>query len=291
MRLAREAPSVLKLRILKFRGEVGRVAIFAFEGSSDKQVFSRWITRISPTKQYEPFICNGKRECRALSHLIKDDLGNLGLIYIFVDRDFDGRDGFSDIDGIFVTDRHSIESYMIDKSHLDRILRDDLGCHGNPKLRKRISDTFDKDLDVFISSISAINFRLYLASKCRISRLGKAPERIDHFVEFGLGVVTQKSYSAPDLLPLESEPTRAASHMLADSFRKLDGRKRFRGKYILKFFVRWMQELNSDLRSTDSKFVNAEQAIEHSQGFDGSLMNLSARSSMPRGLKGFINSI
>lgn len=288
MREAREADSVLKLRLLKLRSAAKESNIFVFEGPDDRAVYSRWIMRANPTASYEPFVCNGKREARKLSKILDRDVSGLTNVYIFVDRDFDDLEYFQYLDAVFVTDRYSIENYMIDEQVLERILRDDVGVAINPALRAKIMTTFCSDINAFCSSATSINFRIFIEKRCRIRRHCDPDESVSNFVEIQLGSVVPKSVCVYDFHRLDWEPNPATAKILWNEFSDFDPRCRYRGKFIWNFFKKWVDLLIKDLRSGASIFLTDSSKIEGLKGVTPSLVALSSHSPMPEGLQAFL---
>jgi hypothetical protein len=143
---ARSAAAVSKSRLLNLRSRFPSGLIIAVEGSEDKVAYSHWITRIRPTLAYEFLVCGGKPQVRQLKNAALRDLGGLGkdVIYL-VDRDFDDLDGFDNAANVAMTDRYSIENFIVDNEVLELSLRIAYPCNGHPALREQICALFDHD--------------------------------------------------------------------------------------------------------------------------------------------------
>ncbi len=119
MRKSRDVAAVLKTRLAQLKSGAPDVPVFAFEGPDDKFVYYAWVGRIDRDVRYEPFICNGKAGVLELRRIVRRDLGDIGKgVYFFVDRDFDDLRGEDPWDDLFMTDRYSVENYLVDDQHL-----------------------------------------------------------------------------------------------------------------------------------------------------------------------------
>jgi hypothetical protein len=160
----RKGPAVLKARLAILRGERPGCIVLAFEGDDDKSAYNHWLRRVRSELAYEPFPCDGKTGVFDLQDAVDRDLGDLRRgVYFFVDRDFDDlRDRAAD-DRVFMTDRYSIENYLVTESVLIELLKDEFHCHGQPAVRDRVVSLFQEQLRAFTVATTEINFRIYLA--------------------------------------------------------------------------------------------------------------------------------
>ena len=287
MRRKRDALSVLRLKFLKFRSRCRHSKVFAFEGVDDRGVWSRWIFRHRPQMEFEPFICDGKREARKLSRILETDRGGMGTVKIFIDRDYDDLDGFSSLNQVFVPDRYSFENYFLDRDLLNQSLRDDLGCNGLPELRTKILNTFFRDLSAFESIIRPYNRRLFVSSRCnirRISRLGKIAPKL---ACIGVGKVSPTEANIADLVRLDHEPNLLSFSLLEDEFRSKIPRLHYRGKDLYNFLLIWFDKLRGAAQSGDQSLPGLCD-LENPRFHQIDAISLAAKSPMPAGLAEFL---
>ena len=228
---ARESPAVLKIRIAQIRSQRPSTPIFAFEGDDDKIVYARWISRIQGALSYEPFVCKGKREVRKLKDVLFRDLNGLSEgVYFFVDRDFDDLFGFVDSIGVFLTDKYSIENYLVSEEVLEKILRDEFPCHGHPAVRRRVIEVFSMIYEDFLDIVTEVNERIFLARRLNIEISEKIPSKIGKFAKVDLHSVNMSDFKIEDVVVMVREPSDKEAQELRKEFRSFDRRDRFRGK-------------------------------------------------------------
>ncbi|TPJ52009.1 DUF4435 domain-containing protein [Mesorhizobium sp. B2-7-1] len=289
---ARESPAVLKLQLIQARGRCGELPILVVEGLDDKSIYSQWLRRIKASLRYEFFVCNGKRQVLGLCDLVRRDLSDLSKsIYFFIDRDFDDHSGFGPGPEIFMTDRYSVENYLVDDTVLDDILRVELHCNAYPALREKIIALFNGVYAQFIDETAEINFRLYLSKVIPISRKGDFPQRINQLAVVALDGVGAQVRDSEDVIALTREPTgeeRAGSRAAFDG---LEPRSRYRGKFALLFFHRWLDLLADDYASKRTLHFGEIEERARARRNEIMPLSLAARSPMPTGLDDFVTRI
>src|ERR1700726_4108381 len=152
LKASRKSPAVLKTKFVVLRGQLPHCAIFAFEGDSDKPVYYQWVKQLRPDLSYEPFVCGGKKQVFQLREVLARDLGGLSSrVYFFVDRDFDDLAG-NDSDAVtFMTDRYSVENYLVTTRVFEELLKDEFHCHAEPGLRKEVVLQFEQRFQEFLA--------------------------------------------------------------------------------------------------------------------------------------------
>src|SRR5271165_7037834 len=169
MKAARDRTAVLKAILAELRSAAPKVFVFAFEGVDDKIVYNRWLNRIRPDIAYEPLPCNSKRNVLRLRELCKRDQTNLGVgVFYFVDRDFDDLGNFDSDHNTFMTDRYSVENYMVNLNILNDILTNEFHCHAKVDVRERICGIFQYIYDSFLELSRPVNERIFVARKLKI---------------------------------------------------------------------------------------------------------------------------
>lgn len=290
---ARNKSAVLKQDLLIFASSIDISSkIFAFEGVNDKRAYYQWIKKINPKIKYEEYECECKNNVLTLFDTIKNDQTGLQKrTYFFVDKDFDMLNERESNGKIFMTDKYSIENYLVSPKILDDILKIDFHCNGNSKIRQETFEIFKKSFDDFLESSKEVNFRIYASKLLKINRINPIDENIDKFCIIHL-YKTEKINHAPNLIiPLEFEPASDKIKELKLKFDKLEPDKDYRGKYILKFFIQWLKLLRIDRISDQSiHFKNTPKSKFKVSG-DISFETLLSKSIGPSGLNEFIGAI
>lgn len=290
---ARNKSAVLKQDLLIFASSIDISSkIFAFEGVNDKRAYYQWIKKINPKIKYEEYECECKNNVLTLFDSIKNDQTGLQKrTYFFVDKDFDMLNGRELNEKIFMTDKYSIENYLVSPEILDDILKIDFHCNGNVKIRKETYDIFKKSFDEFLESSKEVNFRIYASKLLKIKRINPIDESIDKFCIIHLDKKEKIDHAPSLIIPLESEPAPDKIKELKLKFDNLEPDKDYRGKYILKFFINWLKLLRIDRISDQSiHFKNIPKSKFKISG-DISFENLLSKSIGPSGLKDFIGAI
>jgi len=164
LRVARESRAVIKTELATFiSGCNSRAKIFAFEGADDRKVYYHWIKMLDENIQYEAFICKTKIRALKLLDALRDDATSLGeRVYFFIDRDFDDLQGREVTDNVYLTEKYSIENYLVCKDVVSDILLLDLQCAGAEKTRSQALDLFESNYRSFLECTKDLNFRIFL---------------------------------------------------------------------------------------------------------------------------------
>lgn len=252
-REARDVAAALKIELLNFSANNPDSIIFAFEGKDDKVIYSHWIRQFSVFLSYEPFPCQNKYRTLKLKESLERDLNELGRnVYFFVDRDFDDLAGTSNSANLFMTDRYSVENYLVSTHVLDQILKNEFHCHGKPVCRQNVIDLFCKQYSLFLEQTKELNFRIFLAKKLKIQRTKRISSKINSIAMIELAIVKSSEILISEVVPLEREPTQVEIDKYRPEFDKLASADRYRGKFCFGFFKRWIELLAYDRNSNDS---------------------------------------
>ena len=167
---SRSRSVVLKQRLILFRAASPIILVLVFEGIEDALVYAQWFQRICNSLDYEPFPLKGKDQVLQLRHIVNRDLNGLDRnTLFFMDRDFDDYKGYQPSQTLFMTDRYSIENYLVEPEVMNEVLRNELCCNTYPELRANILAIFNKQYDCFLECMREINFRVFLARKLGIA--------------------------------------------------------------------------------------------------------------------------
>ena len=158
-------------------------------------------------------------------------------IYFFIDRDFDDLKGFSAGHDIFLTDRYSIENYLVSERVLCSILIDEFKCAD--EAIDNVVSVFATAMRHFVDAMSSVNRRLFRARKLLISSKGNGIEnQISKYVMVCLETVNciVNLNDLQNLIPFDREPTEEEILELDAEFNDLNPHLRHRGKFLLAFF-------------------------------------------------------
>lgn len=288
---SRESPAVLKLKLIQLRTRLPSTLIFAFEGDDDKLAYYQWIRRINPELVYEPFNCRGRNNVLLLREIVSRDMGGLKeTIYFFVDRDFEDI-GTRIHRDLFITDAYSIENYLVSEDVLDELLKNEFHCDGEPDVRQEIITLFSKLYSKFLEYTKEANKILFVCkrSKCPVS--GNVPDKIELIADIRLDDVCELDQPMQSRWKLTICIDDGKYKSLKEEFESLDPRMRYRGKFALRFFMRWLHCLVMDRNSTASRLFTTASRSKSVNYSDISISALASKSRLPQGLSDFINGV
>ncbi len=289
MRHAREVPAVMKSRLAALRAVDPDVCVIAFEGIDDKTVYYHWIKQIVPAFVYEPFVCKGKTKVLQLKKMLEQDLGGLsnGVLYV-IDRDFDDLCGHQSAEELFMTQTYSFENYLVNESVLDELLKNELHCHAEPTCRANVRQLFRTQYTDFLSVTKDLNFRVFVAKKCRIQREKDLPKTLSRVAAVSLSSVTPAQDPVCEQVVLAREPTAEEYAALNVEFVNLNPADRYRGKFALMFFCHWLGLLAKDRNHASSELFDGLDCDGLVARQQFTLDSLAARAPHPPGLREFV---
>lgn len=285
---ARDRRAVLKTRLLTLDAKLDRDHIFAFEGRDDREAYSAWLRRIDPALKFEPFECGSKKKVLNLFDIVVKDKGDLETrVRFFVDRDFDELQGRHGNSNIFVTDRYSVENYLVDRETLEDILRVELHCHEMPDTRFEILNIFEDVYDQFLSATKLINERLYTSRRLGVP-IKPITDRLSDISKVEIKKANVGDKHPHEIISFESPLVSELILEIELEFGKLDPRLRYRGKFAISFFRKWLELISQERRENSNKLF--PEKSKHKIKNEFSILTLAARSPMPEGLVEFANS-
>jgi hypothetical protein len=293
LRKARESSAVAKLEFGEFVSTcTPDKKVFAFEGVTDKKVYYYWLRSIDIELNFAFYVCKTKSLALQLYEAIIADEGDLiKRVYFFVDRDFDDAQGRPASEKLYITDRYSIENYLVCQHVLNDLLIVELHCNGVDALRTSILGIFNDLHKAFLQHTQELNFRIFSARRLGIAQIGDLPNRIDVLAQVELGAVSSSGAQVTDLVILEREPTSSELEMLRPEFDKFDPILRYRGKFSWLFFMKWLGLLASDRSEKSPKiFVDCklpDGAVPRGFGIDA----IASKSRAPESLRNFISQL
>lgn len=284
--------AVLKAELGSVKSSCTDAKIFAYEGVDDKVIYSHWLSKIQPDLEYEPFICRNKDQLLQLWRSLKRDLTGMSKnVYFFADRDFDDLKGDEIDDSIFMTEKYSVENYLVDRHVLEEILKIEFHCHGNIEVRKEVVSLFEVNYDLFLIATFDINFRIYLARKCKIKQIGDLSIKLDELADIQLVSVKNGSGALQEMVRLEREPTENEIEEHKNAFILLEQRNRYRGKFALLFFRKWLSLLLADRKKDGSLIFRQLPQNDFLPKGSFSFDQLAAKAKPPESFKRFISCI
>ncbi|WP_162592891.1 DUF4435 domain-containing protein [Variovorax sp. PBL-E5] len=290
LRKRREVPAVTKTEFATFASGVpADHRILVFEGRDDKIAYAHWLRRIANDFRYEALIRHNKAAVLKLHESLSGDLTGLSrrALY-FVDRDFDDLQGHATSTAIFMTDCYSIENYCVTTEVFEDVLRDEFHCNGINEARAELLQLFRDVYGDFLMKTKPLNLRIYIARKLAISQDDKLPSRLNQIAAVGLHRVDAVEGRLSETVLLEREPTEVEAQALTVEFEKLEPGARYRGKFALMFFVRWLELLRIERLGNLSGIFAAYGQPQFKVRGDFSFDVLVSRVSPPPGLKEFL---
>ncbi|MEJ5154558.1 DUF4435 domain-containing protein [Gluconobacter wancherniae] len=254
---SRASDAVLKQKIEEILSDSESGIIFAFEGSDEKIVFTKWIEKIDPELEYSIFLCQGKGNSKKLSNVCQRDIeGDLKRsVFIYVDRDFDDLEGFGYKRNVFKTDMYSLENYVCTPLTVDKILQYEFPLHDEKLLREEIINIFENTLSDFLLLTKELNRKLYVASKDGAGIKGK-PEKISKICDVTLNSVSPKNPAVENTVSYIKNPSPENLLKFSNEFETLDKFTRYRGKFVLYFMQKWITLLADSFKSREAPWFD-----------------------------------
>ncbi len=291
LRKSRNSYAVLKLEVSKIRSEYPEVAIISIEGDDDKIIYTQWLNRVRPQLRYIFLPCRGKAPLLSLRSAIQRDATGLSSgLYFFVDRDFDDLRGQTPGPDIFMTDKYSIENYLVCEVVLSSILDVEFHCQANSAVRNSITDIFRKTYGFFLEVTRKANYRLYVARQLKIET-DSLPHSIGKIAEVNLRTASIGSQEADAIVRYQEAVSEQKLIEFEDDFAALEPCDRYRGKFAMLFFQKWLRDL-ADENKIEDRGVFKELGNKSSfRVSELTLTRFSTASSLPAGFESFVTGI
>jgi hypothetical protein len=263
--------------------------ILVFEGPDDKIAYAHWLRRIDPYVRYEALIKHNKAAVLKLFDALANDFTGLSKrARYFVDRDFDDLQGRDAASAIFMTDCYALENYCVNLDVLSDVLKEEFHCNGFNDARDKMLELFKDVYGEFLSETRDINLRIFLSRRLSISQDERLPNRLNQFVAVELEGVKRLAGDLGELIPLQREPSIEEVEALTPAFDELEPAYRYRGKFALMFFSRWLGLLRSERVGDASELFGAYGKSNYAVRGDFSFETLVPRAAPPTGLKEFL---
>jgi hypothetical protein len=292
LKAARGGAAELKLLLMAVRAELPTTPIFAFEGDDDRGVYFSWVRFLDAEFRYEPFSCRGKDGVLKLKGALDRDVGGLGKgVYFFIDRDFDDSRGVAIDDSIYMTDRYSIENYLVCEDVLEEVLKIEYHCQAQPAVRTAVKTEFNRLYQKFLSETVDINRELHAARRLKIELGSPLPKSAGKFVTVSLSDVIRTATPSADVIKPKRAITADEFEGLRAEFENLVPIERYRGKFALLFMLKWLEELAKDRSSATSQlFVGLDCNVKVNFG-RLSVVTLASRSVPPQAFRDFFEKV
>jgi hypothetical protein len=286
LRESRKNPSVLKLKILKIRGENPDIFIFIYEGQEDIPVYEEWLSRIANCPHFEAVAGNGKEQLLGFyTSLTKNADSLLRKVFFFVDRDFDSP--FEQSNNLFELEAYSIENLICTEAVLESLLRDEFRRAGKVAERGKICKTFSDLHEKFNAISKDLNLGLFLARRCGIN-VSKKPERATEIAAIKVNEVDRAYGDISEIFSVEEEINLEKAIELSEEFENLPITLRQRGKYLLDFFRRWLRTLSDDLKAENPVLFESRDAALPGDPAAVTMRRLTSAAPIPVALSNFI---
>jgi len=282
-------PHVQKLRILGILSQAPDLCVFVFEAGDDSRVFGAWIARLNVEISFEPIFFGGKHDVLELWKLLERDKAGISRnVYFFVDRDFDDLRGIEDAKNIFMTDRYSIENYLVSPEVVDSILKLNMECNEYLDIRRSLIEIFEAAYCEFLSVTKALNFQIFCARKLQREFDAGMPERINQMATVTITEVKKIDTHVPQIFDLGRITDEKLIEELSLEFNSLVPQERFRGKFAMLFFKRWLNLLETERGDSHSSlFRNCRQRAQR-KTHEVTLPLMALYSNLPATLKSFL---
>lgn len=292
LKRSRGRPAEWKIKLSYIRSSAPESLVLVFESDEDNLVYSQWIRRTEVSLEYESICCRSKRQVLEFrDSLQRDQTGIKGRIGFLVDRDFDDFSVFSPSEETFMTDRYSIENYLASDECLSELLRSVFPCNGYPKERREILGVYQKVFSEFCDISKEINFRLFVSVKLNIMIPRGLDDRISNWCTIEFDRVTCKGTSPAALVPFATEPTEEQIRELRACFQPLDPHLRYRGKWIYRFFLAWLQLLVDEFATRSTQILSKIDKNSRVRQNEFTMGKFSSKCPIPNGLEEFLRSV
>jgi hypothetical protein len=289
----RSSGAVLKIRVSAIRSRDSETPILIVEGASDIGPYEVWIDRIDTELNIEFLGAAGKSQILDFRRRLMDDrVGLKTKVFMCVDRDFDDLRGQQLGTDLFCTSTYSIENVMVSERVLKSILTDEARCAADTSHRGDIVRIFQDVLKQFFVCMKPANNLIFRARRLGIRDV-KIVEAISKYVRIALTEVTvayENDTELQNLVKAEHDLAEDEFEQIDMEFESLDPHERYRGKFLMSFFLRWLDLLALE-RGRAGQTLFPETAAKNLSFAGLTLRSLASRSQLPEGLKEFVLNI
>lgn len=288
MRANRHSAQYVKILVSQKLNHEEKLPILILEGHDDLGCYGKWILNFGVDINKYEIICARKKKY-ALSffyHNLDNDEIDFSRIFMILDSDYDGFKDYNPHENILLTDRHSLENYLIDDINLKFILKTSFHCDNLTSIR--ISEIFKQDLKTFVNLIKDDVRKIFVAAKEKIS-ININDDYLSRKINIEFNNIFLKNddiclvkINVDDIDLIEN------SYFNDDFERNSHNVNIFRGKFLYSFYMAWLKSLEKAISEQGDDFK--EQNIEKSS-IDFHVQELSfwcVSNNYPLNLKEFI---
>lgn len=228
---------------------------FAFYEGKDAPYFYHKLKRYLTEIEITPIQCSGKSMVKRMYNSCKGKNALEGIFTgFFIDRDFDRNDDQYIVDNFYVTDRYAIENYYTSETCVRRILKNEMGINEvNPNF-DIIMSRYRSFQNAYHNCTSLFNVWYYTIKNngcnCKVCLDEKLPKNFLVY-NFNDWTVSQK-YDLNKLNELYAYQSTIVSEEEINAnmpILNVNPLYRYRGKYELTCLVKFMSEIQAELKS------------------------------------------
>jgi hypothetical protein len=212
-------------------------------------------------------------------------------VYYIIDRDYDDLAGEELDEFIFMTDMYSVENYLVSEGVLNELLKNEFHCHLRPDMRVAICQLFSEVYQEFLAQTKEMNRRIFIARRLNLTLTRSIPNKLSDIVKVELTKIASFDKPPEETIVYGAEPTDEDLKRLHEEFENLDPRTRYRGKYALLFFRKWLEKLEEEYRSPALGLFKTLDVNSRVRSGELVLSNFASKSDLPVGFQDFIQAI
>lgn len=277
-------------RYITFRSSHADLCIAILEGNEDCIVYRYFFSQLK-ADSIEFFVIGGKDYLLQLrDHLQKNHLESSKRNLYFIDKDFDGFKGHAVLPNTYMTSCYSIENFLVSREVLKKLLKGEFGCNDHEARQDidNILGIYDKRILEFYENTREINKLVYIARRSNIS-LNIADDAYRKHLKVSLDRVNFDNGLIQKVIPNRDNIVSITNQeQLINEFEKLDAHNDWRGKFLLVFFMKFINCLKEDRGSQKPNFFQSKKSNIHIPTDEGLMVNLSSLIDVPQCFRIFI---
>ena len=235
-----------------------------FEGYEDKRYYGTRIRFIYQT-DFKNFTCGGKESVTKVIELINNhEIYKNSKTLFFIDKDYSNKETK---ENLYVTPGYSIENFYTSKEVLEKILIDEFNMKTADNDFTLIVERFQHLQNEFHNETLLFNAWLACQHDYRVTHQSETHLSIDDTVKkYFQGIVKEKlggikklkdlnnlDFIKNSLFPEAPIIDEAALDEKIEQFKTIEQRCAFRGKFEIRFFISFVQQLKNEIGKQPSK--------------------------------------
>jgi hypothetical protein len=141
----------------------------------------------------------------------------------------------------------------------------------------------------FLAETKDVNRRIFIARKLDIELIEDLPRKISSIASLSLLTVGPSETPADKVVVYASEPPTDRIAPLEKEFQALEPATRYRGKFALLLFRRWLDLLVAEFTKPKEQLFEGVTGVVRAAEL--TLSNFASKSSVPNGLEDFLNGV